>query len=68
MLSVPSLVATTLFRQTTTYMSGRSANNEKAVAPVSKDDDDEAELARMGYKQELRRELSLLQVSMNSAN
>ncbi|KAI6008810.1 amino acid/polyamine transporter I [Pisolithus orientalis] len=42
-------------------MSGRSANNEKAVAPVSKDDDDEAELARMGYKQELRRELSLLQ-------
>ncbi|KIN93368.1 hypothetical protein M404DRAFT_1009007 [Pisolithus tinctorius Marx 270] len=34
-------------------MSGRSTNNEKAVVPVSKDDEDEAELARMGYKQEL---------------
>ncbi|KAI6021042.1 amino acid/polyamine transporter I [Pisolithus marmoratus] len=42
-------------------MPGDSSNKEKAVLSVSKDDEDEAELARMGYKQELRRELSLLQ-------
>ncbi|KAI6127158.1 amino acid/polyamine transporter I [Pisolithus sp. B1] len=42
-------------------MSGESTKKEKVAISVPNDDEDEAELARMGYKQELKRELSLLQ-------
>lgn len=38
-----------------------SGGSTKVAISVPKDDEDEAELARMGYKQELKRELSLLQ-------
>ncbi|KIK16729.1 hypothetical protein PISMIDRAFT_15650 [Pisolithus microcarpus 441] len=38
-----------------------SGGSTKVAISVPKDDEDEAELVRMGYKQELKRKLSLLQ-------